>query len=124
VQDKRKFQRFSVDMPGAYYLEASGRTRTCRIKEISREGTKLSLHTRHKINVGSRLKIEVKQGKNEAPIRCIMSVAWVAELQSGGRYRYACGGAFEVIRNEDRWRLLDSAYEGWKDRASQPNPAC
>ena len=123
VKEQRKYQRFTIDLQGTYLLESSKRKRKCKIREISREGSKICLHTRDKITVGTRLKVAIEPPGGGRPVKCILSVLWLSSLSPSGRYRYACGGTFDVICNEDRWRLLDAAFEKWKQRTSFQNVA-
>jgi hypothetical protein len=110
-------------------LDTKRSKRKCRITEISRRGTKAALHTRQKIQIGTRLKVEIKGPATGSPtVKCIVTVLWIDELRTKGPYRFACGGRFDVIRNDDRWRLLDMAFEEWKQRedrrieAARPRP--
>lgn len=114
MKDKRKFQRFPVDFCATYALHDKRTKRKCRIIEISRRGTKAVLHTREQIDIGTRLKLEIQPPSGAEAVKCIVTVMWIAELSDKGQYRFSCGGQFDMIRNDDRWRLLDMAFEQWK----------
>ena len=116
MKDKRKFQRFPVDLLATYALYNKHTKRKCRIIEISRRGTKAVLHTRQQIDIGTRLKLEIHPPSGAETVKCIVTVQWISELTKKGLYRFSCGGQFDTIRNDDRWRLLDLAFDQWKTR--------
>ena len=120
MKEKRKFKRFATDLDATYLDSASGKEQRCKISEISRQGTKILLYTQERIEIGSRLRIDIPQQSGIPSIKCIVKVLWGMKLkEENGPYHFLCGGIFDIIRNQDRWQLLDAAFENWKTREEQ-----
>jgi len=119
MKEKRKFKRFATDFDATYVDSMSGKEHRCKISEISRQGTKILLYTQEKIEIGSRLRIDIPQQSGITSIKCIVRVLWGMKLKENDSYRFLCGGIFDIIRNQDRWQLLDAAFENWKTHEEQ-----
>ena len=114
--EKRRFQRFPLKLSARYGADPEPQLSSCSIIDISRTGMKLLLTTKEKIKVGSQLNVEISPPDAGSSIKCVVSVAWVAQMQDRDKKYFLCGGTFKSIKSEDKWRLLDSAYEAWKGR--------
>lgn len=119
MNEKRRFQRFPLNLAASYSAEPNKELYPCSIIDISRTGTRLLLNTEEKIEVGSLLKVEISPPDGGIPIKCIVSIVWIAQMQDENKKYYLCGGTFELIKNEDKWRLLNTAYDVWKDREAK-----
>lgn len=119
MNEKRRFQRFPLNLAASYSAESKKELYPCSIIDISRTGTRLLLNTEEKIEVGSLLKVEISLPDSNIPIECSVLIMWVAQRQDENKKFYVCGGTFELIKSEDKWRLLDTAYDVWKDRKAK-----
>lgn len=119
MDDKRKFQRFPVELEATYCINGTRATKKCRITDISREGAKLEMRTREKVNAGDRLKLKILFSPDTEPVKCIVDVLWIEKLRIKNGFQFVCGGQYEVIRNRDKWQLLDIAYDAWKEHSAQ-----
>ncbi|MEI6126137.1 MAG: PilZ domain-containing protein [Pseudomonadota bacterium] len=114
MKEKRKFQRFPVQFNAVYTFVECPHINKCTITDISREGTHITIHTQEKIDPGSRLNLEINIPGCSRSIKCIITIQWIEKQKKKTALDFNCGGHFEVIPHEDKWILLDYAFERWK----------
>jgi PilZ domain len=116
VKDRRKFLRFPVKLSARYSEEKKEDwSRQCSIVDISREGMGLVVHLIEKPPIGSLLHFMVDVPTKEKPVCFTGVLSWIKALKEDPDYNFKGGVQLEVIDSEDRWILLDYAYEAWKE---------
>lgn len=109
--ERRKFIRFDA-LLDAFQLHdmvlAPPEKIKSRIKNISREG--LRLFTENLLPKGSSVELEMNVPGDNVSIFASSEVVWSRKLDAG----YDSGLCFKDIKKEDKFRLLDYAYEQWR----------
>ena len=115
MDERRKFQRFFVEWNAKYTTE-DNITGTCKIIDISREGTKIELFSQEKLGIGTEIKLEIHVPSKPEPIDTDVILLWIQELQEEPGFNYVVGGLFHTIKHEDRIFLIDYAYEALEQK--------
>jgi len=90
VKDRRKFIRFPVRLSARYSEEnKEDWKQQCSIVNISREGMGVTVYLKTKLSLGCMLKFMVDIPEREKSVS---------------------------FNPEDKWALLDYAYEAWKEK--------
>jgi len=117
VKDRRKFLRFSVRMCAHYSDENNeDREEQCSIVDISREGMGVTVYLRSKLSLGCMLKFIVDVPEKEKSVAFTGTLNWIKALKGDADYNYKGGIKLITIDSEDKWALLDYAYEAWKEK--------
>ena len=104
MKDRRKFLRFPVKLYAMYSKKnKEDYSRQCSIVDISREGMGLVVYLNDKLPLGCLLHFMVKTLKKDPD------------------YNYKGGIGLTRIDSEDKWVLLDYAYEAWKEIQEEDN---
>ncbi|MEJ2659023.1 MAG: hypothetical protein P8012_17845, partial [Desulfobacterales bacterium] len=89
--------------------------RSCSIVNISREGMGLVVYLKDKLPLGCLLQFMVKVPLKEKSV-CFSGVLnWIKVLKEDPDYNFKGGVKLKTINSEDKWALLDYAYEAWKE---------
>lgn len=109
MEDKRKFMRFNVSLdagskPASWFRPM----KRYSIKDVSREGLKLS--AKEAMKEGDMLELELSVPTKKAPITAVSQVVWNHKISDSG---YDIGLKFKTIKPEERFELLDYAYDKW-----------
>lgn len=117
MKDRRKFIRFPVRL-GARYSEENKEDweQRCSIVNISREGMGVTVYLKTKLSLDCMLKFMVDVPEREKPISFTGTLNWIKALKKDPEYNYKGGIKLTTIDSEDKWALLDYAYEAWKDK--------
>jgi len=117
VKDRRKFIRFPV-MIDAHYSEENKEDwkQQCSIVNISREGMGVTVYLKAKLSLGCMLKFMVDVPEREKTIFFTGTLNWIKTLKGDPDYNYKGGIKLMTIDSEDKWALLDYAYEAWKEK--------
>jgi hypothetical protein len=117
VKDRRKFIRFPVKIGAVYTKEdKEDWKQQCSIVNISREGMGVTVYIKTKLSLGSVLKFIVNFPDKEKSIVFTGTLNWIKALKEDPEYNYKGGIKLINIDSEDKWALLDYAYEAWKDK--------
>jgi len=115
VMDKRrKSPRFAIEMNAKFTTE-DGRESPCKLTDISREGTRIEIFSKEKIEIGTGIKMEISAPKKNNPILASVITMWITEIDDPSEYHYLAGGLLSEISPEDRAYLLDEAYAIFKE---------
>ncbi len=114
MKDKRKFKRFAIGLDAKYLLEANQKEWTgCTIVNVGRGGMGIEIYLQEKVPIGSLLQIEITISLKDDPIIAAGVLRWIKELVEDKNY---LGGVeFMEIDAEDKWKLLDHAYDNWSE---------
>jgi len=117
VKDRRKFLRFPVRI-GALYSEENNEDwkQHCSIVDISREGMGVTVYLKAKLSLGCMLKFMVDVPEKEKSVSFTGTLNWIKALKGDADYNYKGGIKLITIDSEDKWALLDYAYEAWKEK--------
>lgn len=117
MKDRRKFLRFPVRI-GARYSKDNKEdwNQKCSIVNISREGLGVTVYLKTKLSLGCVLKFMVNVPGREKSISFTGILNWIKALKEDPDYNYKGGIRLTNIDSEDKWALLDYAYEMWKEK--------
>ena len=117
MKDRRKFLRFPVKI-GAFYSEENNEDlkQQCSIVDISREGMGVTVYLKVKLSLGCMLKFMVDVPEKEKSVSFTGTLNWIKSLKGDANYNYKGGIKLITIDSEDKWALLDYAYEAWKEK--------
>jgi hypothetical protein len=117
VKDRRKFIRFPVRIRAHYSEENDEEGKTqCSIVNISREGMGVTVYLEAKLSLGAMLKFMVDFPDREKSVSFTGTLNWIKALKRDPDYNYKGGIKLTAIDSEDKWTLLDYAYETWKEK--------
>jgi hypothetical protein len=103
---------------GALYSEENKEDwkQQCSIANISREGMGITVYLKTKLSLGSMLKFMVDVPGKEKSVSFSGTLNWIKALKEDPDYNYKGGIKLITIDSEDKWALLDYAYEAWKEK--------
>lgn len=117
MEDKRKFVRFPVKISARYSEDdREDRKKQCSIMNISREGVGLTVYLKTKLSLGCEMKFKVDVPGREKSVSFTGTLNWIKALKEDPDYNYKGGIKLTAIDSEDKWTLLDYAYEAWKEK--------
>ena len=117
MKDRRKFVRFPVRMCAHYSDENNeDREEQCSIVDISREGMGVTVYLKVKLSLGCMMKFMVDVPEKEKSVSFTGTLNWIKSLKGDADYNYKGGIKLTAIDSEDKWTLLDYAYETWKEK--------
>lgn len=109
MDDRRKFPRFAIELNATYTTE-NNKSGPCKLTDISREGTRIELFSKEKLEIGTGIKLEISVPEKEKPIASDVIVMWSRELEDDTEFNFCAGGLLSDILPEDKSYLLDLAY--------------
>ena len=116
MKDRRKFLRFPVRLCARYSEEnIEDWNRQCVVVDISREGMGLVVYLRDELPTGSLLHFMVDVPAKEKSVCFDGVLNWIKALEKDPDYNFKGGIELTSIDSEDKWVLLDYAYEAWKE---------
>ena len=117
MEDRRKFLRFPVKI-GAYYSKEDSQDwkQHCSVVNISREGMGVTVYLKTKLSLGITLKFMIDIPEREKSVYFTGTLNWIKALKGDPDYNYKGGIKLITIDPEDKWSLLDYAYETWKEK--------
>jgi hypothetical protein len=113
MDDRRKFLRFPLQLSARYTEEHEDNWKECSVVDISREGMGVIIHSVEAISEGTLLTIEIHAPVQDDPIVVEGKIVWMAEIKDDPRFNYAGGVQLTSISPENKWALMDYAYEDW-----------
>jgi len=88
----------------------------CSIVNISREGMGVTVYLKAKLSLGCMLKFTVDVPEIDKTAFFTGTLNWIKALKGDADYNYKGGIKLITIDSEDKWALLDYAYEAWKEK--------
>ena len=116
MDERRKYIRFPVKLNARYEEKNGGNWKECSVIDISREGMGISIYSRESINKGASLRMEITVPVKDGPIDMEGVLIWIRELKEDPQFNYIGGVRISSITPEDKWALMDYAYEGWQQK--------
>jgi hypothetical protein len=114
MDDRRKYIRFPVTLHARYEDINGGDWKECSVIDISREGMGISIYSREAISQGSRLRMEILVPVKHEPVAMEGVLMWLRDSKDDPHFNYIGGVRISSITPEDKWVLMDFAYEGWQ----------
>jgi len=111
IEDRRKFKRFLVQLSARYLEEFEKEWKGCTVINISREGMGIEVYLRERIHPSSILQLEMIIPTKEEPIKVKGILRWIKELNQ--EMNFVGGIELTKIDSEDKWTLMDYAYDNW-----------
>ena len=109
MEEKRKFIRFSVSLDAKSKALGWFRPRSrYLVKDVSREG--LKMNAKKSLKEGDILELELSIPEKNPPVTAIGQMVWNHKLGEAG---YDIGLKFKTIKLEDKFEILDYAYNKW-----------
>lgn len=122
MKDRRKFLRFPLRLTATYSAENKDEWhRQCSVIDISREGMGLVVTLKEKLPLGCMLKLKIDVPTKEEPVGFTGNLGWIEALEGDPEFNYKGGIILIAIDSEDKWILLDYAYEAWKEGQKSVN---
>ena len=115
MDDRRKFLRFPLQLGARYTEEGEDNWKECSVVDISREGMGVIIHSVEVISEGALLTIEINAPVQDDPIVVEGRLVWLKEIKDDPRFNFAGGVQLTSISPENKWALMDYAYEGWNE---------
>lgn len=116
MKDRRKFLRFPVRLSACYSAENKENwNQQCSVVDISREGMGLVVYLRDRLPIGCLLHFMVDLPEKEETVSFDGVLGWIKALKKDPDYNFKGGIRLTDIDSEDKWALLDHAYESWKE---------
>lgn len=112
MAEKRKFLRFGTFLDGAFTAATENNKGLLMVTDASREGLKAAINRR--LPEGTEIEIELYFPGSIVPIFASGRVIWLRKAKNGWTYAFECGIHLLKIDAMDRQRVLDYAYENWK----------
>ena len=117
MKDRRKFIRFPVRLSARYSEENNEDWKQqSSIVNISREGMGVTVYLKAKLSLGCVLKFMVDVPEKGKSVSFTGALNWIKTLMGDPDYNYKGGIKLITIDSEDKWALLDYAYEAWKEK--------
>ncbi len=118
MKDQRNFKRFAIELDAKYLLEENPKEwKGCTVVNVSRGGMGIEIYLQEKVPIGSMLQIEITIPSKDDPIITAGVLRWIKELVEDKNY---LGGVeFAEIDAEDKWKLLDLAYDNWSEEGEK-----
>jgi len=117
MEDRRKYKRFPIELSARYLEEFRKEWKGCTVINISREGMGIIVYLWERISIGSSLQLEIIIPKKEEPTRITGILRWIKEQK--GEMNFIAGIEFTKIYSEDKWTLMDYAYDNWPRKAKE-----
>jgi hypothetical protein len=76
----------------------------------------ISIYSRESINTGAGLRMEITVPQRSDAVTMDGVLMWIRELKEDPQFNYIGGVRISSITPEDKWALMDYAYEGWQQK--------
>ncbi len=112
MDERRKHERFTVDLQGTVQADGGHVPQVCRVNELSNEGIRLLLN--EKIQFGTTITLSILLPGRQHPVTAAMVVRWNRQLYDNPSFSYLAGGEMTVPDAEAKKLLYDYAHASGK----------
>ena len=112
TEDRRKYKRFPVELSARYQRDNKTAWKGCTVTNISRGGMGIIVYLQEKIPLESPLVLEIIFPPKEKQIKATGILRWLEE----GKDIFIGSVEFTEIDPEDKWVLLDYAFDEWSKK--------
>ena len=113
AEERRQYKRFPVELSARYRKQTDKELKGCTVTNISRGGMGIIVYLRERIQLGSTLYLEIIFPQKEGPICADGVLKWIEDKRE--EMNFKGGIEFTTIDAEDKWALLDYAYDKWTE---------
>ena len=113
MDERRKFIRFPIELIARYSENDVKDWKECSVIDISREGMGINIYAGEYISEGLILQMEITVPVQGDPLAVTGTLMWIREVKDDSRFNYLGGVKLLSIKPEDKWALMDYAYQGW-----------
>ncbi|MCP4649478.1 MAG: PilZ domain-containing protein [PVC group bacterium] len=108
--DRRKFFRLRALLDGKFKTEDGGNG-LMRLTDFTREGVRACFN--RKVELGKTVAFEIWFPGKVATANASGTVVWLKRNSKAWTGKFDAGVKIEDISPDDRWRILDYAYQYW-----------
>ena len=119
MDERRRYKRFPVQLITRYLEDDKDEWKECAVTNISREGMGIGVYSREKIHMNSILQLEIVFPEKNEPIGVTGTLEWIRKLKGDSEFNFVGGVNVIAIDPEDKWALLDYAYEDWSKKENE-----
>ncbi|MBI4845888.1 MAG: PilZ domain-containing protein [Candidatus Omnitrophica bacterium] len=112
-EDKRRFLRLGAFLEGTFQIENSVISGLVMLTDFSRAGVKASIN--RKLEAGTAVKFEIWMPGSIIPVFFDGEIVWIKPGSKEWTYSFDAGIKVNRIDQDDRQRLIDFAYEHWRN---------
>ncbi len=116
MDERRKYIRFPLKLDARYTEKNGDNWKECSVIDISREGMGISIYSREAISKGAQLRMKITVPVLTNPVEVEGVLIWIRELTEDPQFNYIGGVRLISISADDKWALMDYAYEGWQQK--------
>ena len=113
MEERRKYPRYPISFSARCVGGHNNENVACEVIEISREGMSVKLCLQDKIDIDSSIVLEIYVPMSVKPIRTVVKLKWIREVSEASEFNYIAGGNITMTDPEDKWQLLNYAYDSW-----------
>ena len=114
MDERRKAQRYPMELHGNCVGDNGDTGKHCKVIEISRDGMAIQLFSKERISTGRELVLEIDITTKRDPVKAVITLKWIKEIDDETGYSYLAGGELTTIEKSDKQALLEYGYENWK----------
>jgi hypothetical protein len=115
-KERRKKERFPVDLAARCMTEAGSESKHCKVSEISRDDFGVRLKLQEEVHVGEILSLEMPIPKQSETIHFTVNVRWTESVAITDDVYYVAGCSMQEIDPGQKRLLLEYAYGNWFKR--------
>jgi len=108
--EKRKFQRFSLNLETRCLGGGHDGTEYCRITEISRQGLVVESSLNKKTSIGKTLFFSIDLPGQETPVNAVAKIKWMRQEGTDSAGGFKAGCKITLINDTATKKLLEHAY--------------
>ncbi len=111
MEQKRKFQRFPIDITAGFVGVGYRTERQCKITEISGKGLVVKLYLDKNVREGQNLLLEIRLDTRQITIPAVVSIKWIERIDNDEQFNCIAGAKITLIKNEHKQALMNYAYD-------------
>ena len=107
MEEKRKFQRFLVELDAKLVGTGSNAHSRCKVIEISQNGLAIKSDLKNKPSGGPNILLEIDHPFGEKPVNALVKLKWRRQTT----FSFKAGGKLKIIKTMEKKRLMDYTYK-------------
>jgi len=112
MDERRKYERFSVDLQGTVQANGEHPPQTCRVSELSQDGIRLLLN--EKIQFGKTVTLSILVPGRQHPVAAYVVVRWNKQVYDNPVFSYLAGGELTITDSAEKKLLIEYALASGK----------
>ena len=119
--ERRIYKRFPIKHSAQHFWENGEEWKDCAVTDISRGGISIIVSMQERMPVGSSLQLVIIFPPKKEPIKVSGVVRWIKQQEK--KMDFLVGVEITKIDSEDKWILLDCAYNKWSKKKEEEYPS-